>query len=234
VYSKELLDSPRESLWGTTQREQKQGLEFSESEYDEIDSYCQSIGIEWFASAWDSPSLEFLEKYNPKYQKVASAMATNIEFVENIAAKKRLTFLSTGMCTLEKIGQAVKIFEKSNCPLVLLHTVSTYPSQDGDLNLKALQTIRNKFNIPVGYSGHEASVSPSVMAAVLGAVVIERHITLDRSMYGSDQSASLEWSGLSSLVEQIRKVPNVIGNGEKVILDSEYEIANKLRYWEND
>jgi len=231
VYPQSLLDAPRESPWGTTQREQKEGLEFSAEEYDTIDAYCKGVGIEWFASAWDIPSLKFLRRYKCKYNKVASAMATNHDFLEVVASEKLPTFLSTGMCTLEEIEQAVEIINRAGCPVTIMHTVSSYPAPEEDLNLLCIQSLRERFNLPVGYSGHEPSVSPSVMAVVLGAVAIERHVTLDRSMYGSDQAASLEPIGLNTLVAQIRKVRKVMGNGEKVITEKEHEVAKKLRYW---
>lgn len=233
VYTPELLAQPRESPWGTTQRQQKEGLEFSEAQYDEIDAYCRSLGIAWFASAWDIPSQRFLRKYDSQYNKVASAMTTHLDFLEEVASEGKLTFLSTGMCELEDIDRAVAIFRRHECPVVLMHSVSTYPSPEGDLNLRCLQTLRSRYGLPVGYSGHEASVSPSVIAAMLGAVAIERHITLNRAMYGSDQAASLEGRGLETLVSQLRKIPMVLGSGEKVVTPGEKAVAQKLRYWEN-
>lgn len=231
VYTPEILDSPRESPWGTTQREQKEGLEFGEAEYDEIDAYCREVGIEWFASAWDIPSQEFLQRYDLKYNKVASAMATHVEFLEAVVAEGKLTFLSTGMCAYEDIDRAVDIFRRADCPFVLMHTVSEYPSPEDALNLACIPDLRRRYRCPVGYSGHEPSVSPSVMAAMLGAVAIERHITLDRAMYGSDQAASLERAGVVSLADQIRKIPTVMGDGKKRITEGERGIAQKLRYW---
>lgn len=233
VYTPEMLAQQRESPWGTTQRQQKEGLEFSEAQYDEIDAYCRSLGIAWFASAWDIPSQRFLRKYDSQYNKVASAMTTHLDFLEEVASEGKLTFLSTGMCELEDIDRAVAIFRRHECPVVLMHSVSTYPSPEGDLNLRCLQTLRSRYGLPVGYSGHEASVSPSVVAAMLGAVAIERHITLNRAMYGSDQAASLEGRGLETLVSQLRKIPMVLGSGEKVVTPGEKAVAQKLRYWEN-
>ncbi|MGE5515488.1 MAG: N-acetylneuraminate synthase family protein [Bacteroidota bacterium] len=231
VYSPEVLAQSRESPWGTTQREQKEGLEFGEAEYDVIDEYCRKVGIEWFASAWDVPSQKFLRKYDLKYNKVASAMVTNPAFLKEVASERKATFLSTGMCTLEQIDEAVELFKQHDCPLSLMHTVSTYPSPEEDLNLAVIEALRQRYGLPVGYSGHESSVSPSVMAAVLGATSIERHITLDRSMYGSDQAASLERAGLQSMVGQIRKIPAVMGTGVKCITKQEAAVAAKLRYW---
>lgn len=233
VYSKKILDSYRESPWGTTQRDQKAGLEFSIEEYDEIDSYCKERNIDWFASSWDTKSQVLMRKYNFKFNKVASAMATNLKFLEKVAEERRPTFLSTGMATLTDIDKSVEIFKKYNCEVMLFHTVSTYPADDEDLNLQCIKTLYDRYKIPIGYSGHEPSVSPSVIAASLGAVAIERHITLDRSMYGSDQAASLQEDGLRQLMKIIRKLPKVIGDGKKSFLDKEVPIANKLRYWEN-
>ena len=231
VYPKDVLDQQRESPWGKTQRDQKLGLELSEAVYDEIDEHCRKRGVEWFASAWDIPSQQFLRKYHHKYNKIASAMATHFDFVETVAAEGKLTFLSTGMCTHDEIAAAIAIFRKHDCPIVLMHTVSTYPSPEDDLNLLVLNDLRRRYGVPVGYSGHEASVSPSVIACVLGAVAIERHITLDRAMYGSDQAASLEKAGLENLVAQVRKIPVVLGDGVKRITAGEQAVAKKLRYW---
>ena len=232
VYSAETLDSPRESPWGSTQRDQKIGLEFTRDEYHEIDSFCKSLGIEWSASAWDIQSLHFIEDFSPNFHKVASAMITHGEFLQEVANLGRLTLLSTGMASIEDLDQAVEIFEGSKANLVLLHTVSTYPSPDADLNLLTIQTLRERYNLPVGYSGHEASVSPSIVAAALGAVVIERHVTLDRTMYGSDQAASLEPNGLRQLVSTVNKIPSLLGNGVKDWAPGEREVATKLRYWD--
>lgn len=231
VYTQDFLKEHRESPWGTTQREQKEGLEFDESGYREIDSFAKEIDIIWFASAWDIPSQDFLNKFNIPINKIASAMATNLEFVEHVAKEQKPTFVSTGMTTLNEIEQVVEIFEKYNCPITLMHTNSEYPSPEENLNLKCLTTLKEKFNLPVGYSGHEPSVSPSLIAACLGATAIERHITQDRSSYGSDQAASLEEVGLKNLVDMVRKIPVVLGDGVKTITEQEKIIAKKLRYW---
>jgi len=231
VYASEFLEQPRESPWGKTQRAQKEGLEFGEVEYGKIDSYCKQLGIDWFASAWDIPSQRFLRRYQCPYNKVASAMATNLHFIAEVASEQKPTFLSTGMCTLEQIDRAVEAFKSANCPLILMHTVSTYPASENDLNLSVIHTLRERYGLPVGYSGHETSVSPSIMAAMMGAVAIERHITLDRAMYGSDQAASLELPGLLNLTGVIRKIPVCIGDGVKRVLPKEVLNANKLRYW---
>ncbi len=232
VYSAEVLDAPRESPWGSTQRAQKEGLEFSREQYQEIDDYCREREIAWSASAWDIPSLDFIEEFDPPFHKIASALLTHTAFVKAVASKGRLTLVSTGMATLEIIDEVVAIFEASGTPIVLLHTVSTYPSPEADLNLSMIHTLRERYGVPVGYSGHEPSVSPSVVAAALGATVIERHITIDRSMYGSDQAASLEENGLRQLVSTIRKVPAMLGTGVKDWAPGEREVAGKLRYWE--
>lgn len=231
VYSPEVLAQLRESPWGTTQREQKEGLEFGKAQYDQIDAHCRQLGIDWFASAWDIPSQHFLRQYDCRYNKVASAMMTHIPFLTEVAAEGRPTFLSTGMCSMADIERAIAIFRNSRCPIILLHTVSTYPANEADLNLSVMHLLREHFGVPVGYSGHEASVSPSIMAAMMGAVAIERHITLDRAMYGSDQAASLELPGLLALVGAVRKIPACVGDGVKRVIPAEASVAKKLRYW---
>jgi len=232
VYSEDVLLSPRESPWGTTQKEQKEGLEFSEEEYDEIDRYCKELGIIWYASAWDIPSQEFLKKYDLPVNKIASAMATNLDFVKNVAQEQEPTFISTGMCTITQIHEVVKIFKDYECSFVLMHTNSEYPSPLENLNLKMIKTLNEEFSVNVGYSGHESSVSPSFAAVCFGAVSVERHITLDRAMYGSDQAASLESVGFKSLVSMIRKLNKTYGDGIKRITDVEKTVAEKLRYWD--
>lgn len=231
VYTAEILAQPRESPWGTTQRAQKEGLEFGRDEYDAIDAYCRKLNIAWFASAWDIESQLFLRRYDCSYNKVASAMATHLEFLDVVASERKPTFLSTGMCQLEEVDRAVAVFRRHDCPFTLMHSVSVYPAPEDTLNLRVMDTLRRRYGCPVGYSGHESSVSPSVIAAAMGAVAIERHITLDRAMYGSDQAASLERAGLESMVAQIRKIPIVMGDGEKSVSDAEATVARKLRYW---
>lgn len=229
VYSQEDLDRPRESPWGTTNRQQKEGLEFNKKEYDEINDYCNSKGIEWFASAWDIESQLFLRQYDLKYNKVASAMLTHRELLETIAQEGKHTFISTGMSTMEQIKKAVQIFEDKNCSYELMHCNSTYPMNPDAANLKTMYTLRETFGCDVGYSGHETGLAVSMAAAALEATSIERHITLDRSMYGSDQSASLELVGLKKLVKNIRAIESALGNGEKIVTEKEAAIANKLR-----
>ena len=231
VYSQDYLASPRESPWGTTQRAQKERLEFGREEYDAIDAYCQHLDIPWFASAWDVPSLAFLAPYDLPYNKVASPLVTNRPFLEAVANEGKPTFLSTGMSDIEAVDQAVRILRDGGCRLILLHSVSTYPANESDLNLAVMESLAERYDLPVGYSGHEAAVSPSIVAAAIGAVAIERHITLDRAMYGSDQAASLELSGLLNLVGAVRKIPVVLGDGTKRVIPGEEVIAAKLRYW---
>lgn len=229
VYTKDFLDAPRESPWGTTQREQKQGLEFGKAEYDEIDRYCREVGIEWFASAWDMNSLQFLDQYACKYAKVASAMVVSDEFLCAVAAKKRHTFISTAMCSMEQIGHAVDVFRKAGCPFELMHCVATYPMKVENANLNCIKTLRETFNCPVGYSGHETGLAVSIGAVMLGISSLERHITLDRSMYGSDQAASVEPLGLNQLCRYVRILEVAQGDGVKRILPEEEAVAAKLR-----
>lgn len=231
VYSKEYLDSPRESPWGTTQREQKEALEFGKEEYDEIDAYCRQVDIDWFASAWDVPSQLFLREYDLKYNKIASAMLPHWELLETVAEERKTTFISTGMSTYEQIDQAVGIFRSHDCPFVLMHCISEYPAAEKILNLRCMNELRARYNCPLGYSGHEVTMFPSVLAATMGAVAVERHITLDRAMYGSDQAASLEKRGLELVVSGIRTIPTVMGDGVKQVTSGELANAEKLRYW---
>lgn len=229
VYTKEDLDRPRDSPWGTTNRQQKEGLEFSKEQYDEIDEYCDSKRIQWFASAWDIESQLFLRQYNLKYNKVASALLTHRELLETIASEGKHTFISTGMSTMEQIGKAVQIFKDANCSFELMHCNSTYPMAPENANLKTMKLLEETFNCDVGYSGHETGLAVSMAATALGATSLERHITLDRSMYGSDQSASLELPGLKKLVKNMRAIESAMGTGNKVVTEEEAAIAKKLR-----
>lgn len=229
VYTKEYLESYRESPWGTTQREQKEGLEFGKEEYDIIDSYCKEKGIEWFASAWDTEAQEFLKQFDLKYNKVASAMLINEELLEMIAREGKHTFISTGMSTYEEIDRAVEIFRKFQCPFELMHCNSTYPMKNQDANLRMIDSLRKRYECEVGYSGHEGGRIVSLAAAALGASSIERHITLDRAMYGSDQPASLEVDDLQRLVKDIRAIELALGTGEKILSPAELETKKKLR-----
>tara|TARA_B100000963_G_scaffold231741_1_gene202323 strand:+ start:3243 stop:4082 length:840 start_codon:yes stop_codon:yes gene_type:complete len=229
VYTQEMLAGERESPWGTTQREQKEGLEFGFDEYKEIDDYCKNKKIEWFASAWDTESQLFLRQFDCNYNKVASAMIVYDELLEMIASEGKHTFISTGMSTMEDISNAVDIFRKHNCSFELMHTISTYPMKDENANLSLINTLRDEFKCNVGYSGHESGIAISVAAAAMGITSLERHITLDRSMYGSDQSASLEPAGLRNLVGSVGKIAVAMGDGIKTIIDDEVPIASKLR-----
>jgi N-acetylneuraminate synthase len=230
VYDEKTLDTPRESPWGKTTRDQKLGLEFEKQQYDEIDSYCKEVNIEWFGSAWDIKSLEFLNNYNLKFNKIASAMIVDHEFLNEVAKKNKHTFISTGMSTKEDIDNAVSIFKKNNCSFELMHCVSTYPMKVEDANLITINQLKNEYNCNVGYSGHENGVVVSLVAIMLGVTSLERHITLDRTMYGSDQAASLELSGMKDLTESMNKI--ILSLGEPSlgkIIDDELPIAKKLR-----
>jgi len=230
VYSKEILNQPRESPWGTTQRDQKLGLELSLKEYSTIDKYCKKKRIPWFVSCWDVGSQIQMRKFKTKYNKVASAMLVHNKLLKTIAEEKKYTFISTGMSTLKDIEKAVKIFRKFKCPFELMHSHSAYPMNPKEANLKLISVLKNKFKCKVGYSGHETgSYLICVTAALLGATSIERHITLDRTMYGSDQAASLEPGGLFRLVRDLREIENIIGDGKKRIWDSELPAKEKLR-----
>jgi len=229
VYTNEFLESPRESPWGTTQREQKEGLEFGLDEYKEIDKYSKKKKIEWFASAWDIESQKFLQKFNLKYNKIASAMIVYDELLKLVASEGKHTFISTGMTTEEDIDKAVKIFRDANCSFELMHCVSTYPMKDEDSNLNAIQTLREKYNCDVGYSGHEVGLAISYAAVALGASSLERHITIGRSMYGSDQSASVEGPAFRMLVGAARKIIEGMGDGKLGYIKEEVPIAENLR-----
>ena len=230
VYSKELLDSPRESPWGTTQRDQKKGLEFEKKEYDEIEKFCKANSIIWFASAWDINSLKFLDNYDLKYNKIASAMIVDNNFLLEVAKRKKHTFISTGMSSFDDIDRAVKIFREIGCSFELMHCVSTYPMNPKDANLKTITALKNFFKCNVGYSGHENGTIISVAAFLLGISSLERHVTLDRAMYGSDQAASLEFKGMLNLTEALKKIELALGE-EKMghITEEEKLIATKLR-----
>ena len=231
VYDEETLNSYRESPWGNTTRDQKKGLEFGKKEYDEIDNFCKKIEIKWFVSAWDLKSLDFLKNYNLEYNKIASAMIVDLKFLEEVAKEKKYTFISTGMSTMENIKQAVEIFRKYNCPFELMHCISAYPFEDNKANLNLIKILKDSFGCNVGYSGHEkGGLAISCAAAALGITSLERHVTLDRTMYGSDQSASLTPKGIKELVESVRKIELALkGSTTKTILDIEEPVAKKLR-----
>ena len=229
VYTQEFLNSPRKSPWGSTQRAQKEGIEFGVKEYKEIDKYCRKKNIDWFASAWDIKSQVFLQQFNCKYNKVASAMVVYKDLLKLIASEGKHTFISTGMSSLDDISKAIDIFNEEKCSFELMHAVSTYPMKDEDANLNVINTLKEKFQCKVGYSGHEVGLAVSYAAVALGASSLERHITLDRSMYGSDQSASVEPAALKHLVGAVRKIELAMGDGVKKINKDEIPIAANLR-----
>jgi len=230
VYSKDILNTPRISPWGNKTLDQKKGLEFGKVEYDEIDKYCKLKKIKWFASAWDINSLIFLDNYDLPYNKIASAMIVDEKFLIEVAKRKKHTFISTGMSTISNIERAVEIFRKNNCSFELMHCVSTYPMRAEDANLETINDLKKRYKCNVGYSGHESGLAVSYAAAMYGISSLERHITLDRSMYGSDQAASLEFKGMRDLTSVITKM--LIAKGEIKtgdILKEEIPIAKKLR-----
>lgn len=232
VYAPEELAKPRENPFGPTNGDLKRGLEFGQKEYEEIDRYCKDKGILWFASCWDEGSVDFIDRFGPPAYKIASACLTNDNLLRYTRSKGKPIILSTGMSTVEEIKHAVEVLGEGN--LVILHSISTYPAKLEELNLGVIPWLRSTFNCPIGYSGHEVGLSPSIIAADLGACMIERHITLDRAMWGTDQAASLEPAGLLQLVRDIRLIPIVRGNGKKKVYDSELPILKKLRRVKSD
>ena len=230
VYSRETLDIPRNSPWGETMESQKKGLEFNYDEYKQIDKYCKELKIEWFASAWDSNSLKFLDKFDLKFHKIASAMIVDQKFLIEVAKRKKHTFISTGMSTIENIDNAVEIFKKNDCSFELMHCVSTYPMKPEDANLLTINSLKKKYKCNVGYSGHENGIAISLASLCLGISSLERHITLDRTIYGSDQAASLEYSGMEDLITSLKKMLTSLGE-EKLgfVNEEEKKIAKKLR-----
>ena len=222
----------RETPWGKiTYLNYKRKIEFGKKEFDEIDKFCKKINIIWFASPWDIPSNNFLKKYRLKYNKIASPMLTNLELLKSVAKQKKFTFISTGMSNIKDVDVAVRIFKKYRCPFNLMHCVSAYPCNEENLNLNLIQKYKLKYKTEVGYSGHEKSVSPSLMAVCMGASSVERHITLDRTMWGTDHAASLEENGMKNLVELVRKFEKVQGDGVKKFLPSEKEKLRENKYW---
>jgi len=219
---------PRETPWGTmTYFEYKKRIEFEQKEFEQIDAYAKKIGIDWFASHWDVPSVDFLESFNVPCQKIASACLTDSELLTAINKTKTTTILSTGMSSMQEIDKAVSLL--SGVPLAIAQATSTYPAEASELNLRAIQTFAEKYNVPVGYSGHERGLQVTIAAVALGATFIERHITLDRSMWGTDHSASLEPEGLKKLVRDIRIIELALGDGKKKVYDSEIPIRAKPR-----
>lgn len=230
VYTKKFLDSARESPWGATQRDQKMGIEFNREQYQEIKQYCQEKKVDWTASAWDIDSQLFLRDFSVTFNKVASAMLGHKPLLREIASERKKTFISTGMATIDEIDEVVNLFNKANCPFELMHCNSTYPMKEEDANLLCIPMLRNRYSCNVGYSGHESSLlKVCVTAVALGATSIERHITLDRAMYGSDQAASIEINSLKNFVTTIRTIPNLFGTGLKNISEAEMAIRKKLR-----
>ncbi len=234
VYTPAYLESHRDSPWGTTQRAQKEGLELSQNDYDDINEYCNTLGIVWTASTWDEKSQVFLRQYDVPFNKIASPLLTHKHLLEMVAEEGKHTFISTGMSGYKDIDRAVSIFERQGCPYTLFHCVSKYPLDDNDCNLSMITSLQERYKCPVGYSGHEKGVLASVLAVTMGATAIERHVTLDRSLYGSDQSASLEPKGLRLMVRDIRRVGKIMGDGRKLLLPAEYEAAEKLRYFSSN
>ncbi len=231
VYSKNFLSQPRKSPWGNTQLDQKRGLELNFEEYKEIDLYCKKKKIQWFASAWEKQSLKFLDKFNLKFNKIASAMTFDLEFIKEVADRNKHTFISTAMTSEKQIETIINIFDKKKCSFELMHCVSTYPLKSENANLKRILTLREKFKCNVGYSGHENGVAISLAAVAMGITSLERHITLDRTMYGSDQAASLGLSGCRELITSAKKIEMANQKKGKIndILEEEKRISDKLR-----
>ena len=229
VYDRDMLSSLRKSPWGETQEDQKKGLEFGQKEYEEINNYCKSKNIKWFSSAWDINSLKFLDQFDCEYNKIASAMITSNKFLEEVSKRQKYTFISTGMSDMKIIENAVNIFNKNNCKFELMYCVSVYPCKPELIDLNCIKTLREKFNCDVGYSGHENGIAISLAAVGMGITSLERHITLDRTMYGSDQAASMEPNGFSLLVKSVMKAQKALGTGEKKILNEENDVIKKLR-----
>jgi N-acetylneuraminate synthase len=227
VYTKEELDRERKSVFGNTNRDLKLGLEFGEKEYKEIDKYCKEKDILWFASCWDEQSVDFMEKFDIPCYKIASASLTDDNLLKHTRSKGKPILLSTGMSTMEEIRHAVSVLGEDD--LIIYHCTSTYPSNADETNLRVIETFKSEFNCPIGYSGHERGITPSIIAAALGANSIERHITTDRTNWGSDQAASLEMAGLFHMVRDIRQIPDLLGNGEKIVYPRELPIIEKLR-----
>lgn len=227
VYTADELAKPRENPFGPTNGDLKNGLEFDQEEYEEIDSFCRSVKMMWFASPWDERSVDFLEQFHPPVYKIASASLTDDHLLRHIRSTGKPVILSTGMSTYEEIDHAVEVLGKTD--LVLMHTTSTYPANYDELNLRAIPTMAQRYEIPIGYSGHETGIPTSVCAAALGACCVERHITMDRAMWGSDQAASLEPNGITRLVRDIRLWEQSKGDGIKRVYEREVPIIKKLR-----
>jgi len=227
VYTQEELAMPRESVFGKTNGDLKRGLEFSMEQYEEIDEYCKKQGIMWFSSCWDEESVDFIDKFNPPCYKIASASLTDDKLLKHTRSKGKPILLSTGMSTLEQIEHAVNVLGKED--LLLYHCTSTYPTSYNEINLNAIEQLEERFDCLVGYSGHEKGFVPSIISVVKGAVSVERHITTDRTLWGSDQAASLEPAGIHKLVRDIKIAKESLGDGKKVVYESEKPIIKKLR-----
>lgn len=227
VYSKEELAKERESVFGKTNGDLKRGLEFGLEQYKEIDKYCKEKGIIWYASCWDKASVDFIEQFNPPCYKIASASLTDDELLKYTRSKGKPIFLATGMSTLEQIKHAVEVLGEDD--LILYHCTSTYPTVNEEINLRVITKLRELYSCPVGFSGHEKGILPTILSAMLGANAVERHITIDRTLWGSDQAASLEYNGLSRVVRDIRQIKTLLGDGEKRVYSSELPIIDKLR-----
>lgn len=227
VYTPEELAKPRENPFGKTNGDLKRGLEFGYEQYRVIDGYCRLHKILWFASCWDEASVDFTEQFDPPCYKIASASLTDDNLLRHHRRTERPLIVSTGMSTLAQIDHAVDVLGTKN--LILMHTTSTYPSKLEELNLRAITTLQERYQVPVGYSGHEVGLSTTVAATTLGACIVERHITLDRSMWGSDQAASVEPTGFARLVRDVRAIETALGDGVKKVYASEEPIIAKLR-----
>ena len=227
VYKPEELAAPRENPFGSTNGDLKYGLEFGLEEYQAIDQYCREKHIAWFASCWDEGSVDFVEQFDPPCYKIASASLTDDDLLSYTRAKGKPIILSTGMSTIEQIDHAVEVLGKKD--LVILHSTSTYPATHEELNLLVIPVLKQRYGVPIGYSGHETGLPSSVAAVALGTSVIERHITLDRAMWGSDQAASLGPSGIIKLVSEIRMVETALGDGVKRVIEREKPVIKKLR-----
>ena len=222
----------RDTPWGyISYLDYKKKIEFGLKEYKQIDNYCKKNKIHWFASPWDIDSVNFLRKFNTKFNKIASAMLTNVNLLIEVAKQKKHTFISVGMSKEKDINRCIKIFKKFKCKFTLFYCVSSYPANDKDLNLLSIKYLKKKYKCDIGYSGHETSVSPSVIAYILGATAIERHITLDRTMWGTDQSASLSEEGIKNLVSIIEKIPQMTGKEKFKKNKKEMELLKKFKYW---
>ncbi|MEI8389052.1 MAG: N-acetylneuraminate synthase family protein [bacterium] len=227
VYTPEELAMQRPNHFGETNGDLKRGLELKFEDYEEIDDYCTKKGIMWLASCWDKNSVDFIEYFNPPCYKIASATLTDDDLLRHTASKGKPLLISTGMSTIEEIDHALKVINSEN--IILYHCTSTYPTDNNETNLLVILDFINRYNYPIGYSGHERGLIPSLVAASIGACSIERHITLDRTMWGSDHAASLEPLGLYRLVRDIKQMPAMLGDGHKIVYESEKPILAKLR-----